>query len=329
MTDEEHMTAQLLRLAGGMPDPPADRAARVRDMVYREWCAIRRRRRMRRAAAGTVLLAAAACVAIVVWMNRPRLVTPPSIETILAVAERIQGEPLVRQAAGARADRRLTTSSPVRPDDTVTTDGTSRVALRTVDGTTVRIDRESRVRFLAPAVIEVLAGAAYVATADASHGFEIRTAMGSVHDIGTQFEVRVSETSLRLRVRAGAVEIRRGTRLTPAAAGTETTVTARGTTVRQIPAFGAEWAWTTDLAPPFAIDGRPLRAFLEHVAAEEGWTLRYADPAVADAAGRTILHGSVEGLRAEDALRVALATSGLEYRRQNGELLVLRPSAGR
>jgi ferric-dicitrate binding protein FerR (iron transport regulator) len=211
----------------------------------------------------------------------------------------------------------------------VTTDGTSRVALRTVDGTTVRIDRESRVRFLAPAVIEVLAGAAYVATADGSHGFEIRTAMGTVRDIGTQFEVRVSETSLRLRVRAGAVEIRRGTRLTPAAAGTETTVTARATTVRQIPTFGAEWAWTTDLAPPFAIDGRPLRAFLEHVAAEEGWTLRYADPAVADAAGRTILHGSVEGLRAEDALRVALATSGLEYRRQNGELLVFRPSAGR
>ena len=77
------------------------------------------------------------------------------------------------------------------------------------------------------------------------------------------------------------------------------------------------------------MEGRPLRAFLEHTAIEEGWTLRYADPAVAEAAGRIVLHGSVEGLRAEEALDVALATSGLEYRLRDGEILVSRPAPER
>ena len=37
MIDEEDVTAQLLRLAGAPPDPPADRAERVRQTVHREW----------------------------------------------------------------------------------------------------------------------------------------------------------------------------------------------------------------------------------------------------------------------------------------------------
>ena len=44
MIDEEDLTAQLLRLAGAPPDPPADRAERVRQTVHREWRADRRRR---------------------------------------------------------------------------------------------------------------------------------------------------------------------------------------------------------------------------------------------------------------------------------------------
>jgi hypothetical protein len=93
-----------------------------------------------------------------------------------------------------------------------------------------------------------------------------------------------------------------------------------------MPPYGPEWAWVATLASPFAIEGHSLRAFLEHTAAEEGWTLRYASPAVAEAADRILLHGSVDGLGAEDALEVALATSGLQYRLRDGELLVSRPS---
>jgi ferric-dicitrate binding protein FerR (iron transport regulator) len=321
MTDEEDVTAQLLRLAGARPDPPAERTARVREVVHREWLVGRRRRVVRRSAAIAVLGVAASLV-MAIWMNRPRPVAPPD-DRVVAIGQRIHGQPLIlRQSRHPAAPQPLTASSSVYPGDLIETDDLSRAALVAPDGSSVRIDRASRLRFLAPAVIEVVAGAAYVATSDRSQGFEVRTAMGTVRDLGTQFEVRKTETSLRVRVRSGTVELGRGASVTTAGAGTEAMVTSTGIAVRRMPAYGPEWAWTSDVAPAFAIEGRSLRAFLEHLAGEEGWILHYADAAVAEAAGRIILHGSVEGLQAEQSLGVALATSGLQYRLRAGELLV-------
>jgi len=327
MTDEEHVTAELLRLAGQALDPPAERTLRVREAVRREWHAHRRRRTLRRMTVGIALAGVAAMVVLAVWISRSGRVMTPAADIVVAVSERVQGQPLVLRGNG-HGDRRwpLAPASSVTADEMVATDAASRAALRTADGSSVRIDRASRVRFVGPGVIEVLDGAAYVATSDRSRGFEIRTPLGIVRDVGTQFEVRVSGSSVRLRVRTGAVTIRRGASVTPAGAGTEATVTSAGIAVRQVPAFGTEWSWASALAVPFAIDGRSLRAFLEHIVAEEGWRLRYADRELGDAAGRIILHGSVEGLGAEDALRVALATSGLRYRLADGELLVFRAS---
>jgi ferric-dicitrate binding protein FerR (iron transport regulator) len=213
--------------------------------------------------------------------------------------------------------------------DVIDTDTASRASLQVSDGTSVRIDRTSRVRFVSHSAIELLSGAAYVATSAGSRGLEVRTPMGAVRDAGTQFEVRLLGASLRVRVRTGRVELRRGTNVTAAAAGTEATLTTSGAAIRQVTPFGSEWAWTVGLAPTFSIEGRPLRVFLEHTAHEEGWTVRYSDRAAAEAAARIILHGSVDGLPAEEAIGVAMATGGLEYRLTPGDLVVSRPGEGR
>jgi len=321
MTDEEDVTARLLRLAGAPPDPPAERTVRVRAAVHRDWRALRRRRTMRDGAA-IGLLAAAASVTIAVWL-RGR-VDAPANPPAIAVAQRVQGRPVIgRPSRGADA-MPLAPSAPIYPDDVIDTDAESRVGLQLADGSSIRIDRDSRVRFVTSAVLQVMAGAVYVATADRSHGLEVRTTMGTLRDVGTQFEVRLTPARLRLRVRTGTVEIRRGTAIDTAAAGTEATITTTGIAVRPVPAYGSEWAWTTDMAPAFAIEGRTLESYLAHVAAEQGWTVRYADAAVAQAAARNILHGSVEGLSAEEALRVVLPTSGLDYGVRGGELSVSR-----
>jgi ferric-dicitrate binding protein FerR (iron transport regulator) len=327
MTEEE-VTAQLLRLAGAPADPPAERTARVREAVHREWLVGRRRRVVRRSGA-IALVGVAACLTLVIWMNRPHSMPLPS-NRVVAIGQRIEGQPLIlRQSRHPAASQPLTVSSPVYPGDLIQTDDLSRAALVATDGSSVRIDRSSRVRILTPAAIEVVAGAAYVATSKGSHGFEVRTAMGIVRDRGTQFEVRLTGSSLRVRVRSGAVEVGRGASITTAEAGTEAMVTSTGIAVRGVPTYGADWAWTSHLAPAYGIEGRSLGACLDHLAGEEGWTLRYADVAVAEAAGRTILHGSVEGLQAEQALEVALATSGLQYRLRDGELLVSRAADAR
>jgi ferric-dicitrate binding protein FerR (iron transport regulator) len=326
MNDEEDVTAQLLRMAGAPPDPPAERAARVRAAVHREWRTHRQRRMIRNGVA-IGLLAAAASLTVGVWI-RSRVETPLNAPGI-AVAHRIQGRPfIVRRSQGANP-MPLSMSTPIYPDDVIETDAESRVGLQVGDGSSIRIDQGSRVRLLTPVVLEVITGVAYVATADRSHGFEVRTTMGTLRDVGTQFEVRLTPSLLRLRVRTGTVEIRRGTVIDTAAAGTEATVTTNGIAVRPVPVYGFEWGWTTEVAPAFAIEGRTLGSYLQYLAAEQGWTLHYADPAVAEAATRNILHGSVEGLTAEDALSVVLATSGLEYRLRDGELSVSKGTMAR
>ena len=146
--------------------------------------------------------------------------------------------------------------------------------------------------------------------------------MGTVRDVGTQFEIRLGETSLRVRVRTGRVEIRRQDQILPMRAGSETTVTAKGVETRAVPVFGPEWSWTAALAPHFSIEGRTLQTVLDDVAREEGWTLHFSTPSIAESAARIVLHGSVEGLSAEDTVAVALATSNLQYRLRDGELLV-------
>jgi ferric-dicitrate binding protein FerR (iron transport regulator) len=327
MSDEEDVTAQLLRLAGAPPDPAAARAARVRAVVHREWQATRRRRTISRGAAITVLAAAASLlIAVLVQRSRP-VVAPP--DRVVATSERVQGVPLVVRQRQADAPIRLSGSMSIHVDDAIETDAVSRIALQASDGSSVRIDRDSRVRFVAPSVIEVVAGGLYVSTADGSHGFEVRTPLGGVRDVGTQFEVRLTTDSLRVRVRTGTVEIRRGAGIETAGAGTEATVTPSGVAVRQLAPYGAEWAWTSAIAPAFAIEGQSLRSVLDHLATEEGWSLRYDDGDVGNIVARVVLHGSVEGLSAEEALEVALATSGLQYRLHDGRLVVSKRAAAR
>ena len=88
MTDEEDVTAQLLRLAGAPSDPSAERSARVREVVRREWLVGRRRRMVRRGAV-IALLGVAASLVMAVWMNRPHSVAPPS-NRVVAIGQRIR-----------------------------------------------------------------------------------------------------------------------------------------------------------------------------------------------------------------------------------------------
>jgi ferric-dicitrate binding protein FerR (iron transport regulator) len=270
------------------------------------------------------VLAIAAALILALRINAPRD-TPRTFEPALATGERIEGAPVLRrQVDGRRETLPLSPATSLRAEDVIETDATSRAALRAMDGSSVRLDRVSRIRLVAPKVIELVEGAVYIATSEGSRGFEVRTAFGTVRDTGTQFEVRLRETSLRVRVRTGLVEIGRRDEVVPMRAGSEATVTSSRVDTQRLSTYGPEWNWTGALAPAFEIEGRTLHMFLDHVSREEGWTLSYADPTLAATASRIVLHGSVAGLRAEDALGVALATSGLQHRLDAGQLLVIR-----
>src|SRR5262249_34172922 len=146
----------------------------------------------------------------------------PMGETV-ATVERVEGE--ARRFPRTPGDRtvpaRLSPDDRLRTGEWVETGAAARAALRLSDGTSARLDTGSRARPLSATVIELAYGALYLDTGRDAKGLEVRTPLGTVHDIGTQFEVRLRDASLRVRVRTGIVELRRGDQSIPARPGTE------------------------------------------------------------------------------------------------------------
>jgi ferric-dicitrate binding protein FerR (iron transport regulator) len=314
--DPDQSTIRLLRLSGTRPPVPAARADRVRAAVHAEWkSSIRRRAVRRRLVFVSVMFAVLSAGAVL--LNRPWIVVDPRTDPVtgedIAVVERIDGG-----TAG------FSLNDVVRSGDWIETDDKTRVALRFLDGTSLRLDAGSRLRPLAPAVVELSRGAVYIDTGPESGRFEVRTALATARDIGTQFEVRVIDESVRLRVRTGAVELTDRGRSLTGREGTEIMWSGAGVVSRSIVPHGPDWEWTALVAPPMHIEGVALADFLARVGREHGIRVRYADPRLHREAEAIILHGSVDGLSWPDAVDVAIRTSGLRHRLESASLLVLR-----
>ena len=317
----------MLHLAGPRAAPPDLRLARVRSHVQAHWRVARRRRRVRRAAVWTGIAAAAAT--LVMFISRFGGSPAPAPATLAAASVARIGGPhgAAYRVTPAGAVRPLAVDEALAVGETIETGEPGRVALRFADGTSVRLDVSSRAALVEARAIELLKGAIYIDTGASAQRLEIRTPVGTARDIGTQFEVRLMDAKLRLRVRTGAVELSDRIRSVTGHAGTEILFSASEAESRPLAPFGAEWQWTVDVAPPIDIEGLALSTYLERLAREQGWTVQYVDSTLARDAGRIILHGSVAGLAPADALEVAIGTSGLAYRLDNGQLVVSRETS--
>lgn len=322
---DEGDVRDALREAGPRPEIPLEDLAAVASAAREEWLRVaRERRRSRR-----IAWAAAAALAILVagflsWRLRSVPPAPALPSTAIASVERVAGEALAGGETPLAAGVEL-------PTGAVLTTGAppakaSSVALRLASGPSVRLDSGSRVRLVSPVLLALESGALYVDSRGVP--LDVRTPFGSVHDRGTQFEIRLfaaQAAALRVRVREGRVEVRGGAAPLQAAAGDELTLHADGRTSRaRIDPASAEWSWAAAAAAPPAIEGRPLAEVLEWVARETGRRLVYADAQLAAEAARVRLHGSIAELSPADALEVVLAGSGLRSRIEGGVLKVER-----
>jgi ferric-dicitrate binding protein FerR (iron transport regulator) len=310
---EEAMTEHLLRLGGMRAQVPPDREDRVRRAVLDECRDVARARLVRRRTVTVAVgLSMAAAAVVAVRVGLPRVMTPP-VSPIVARVERVEG-----------TGGRFSPADTVRIGDQIETGAADRVSLRLSERVSLRLDHGSHARLLSARSIELAAGAIYVDSGAESPDLEVSTSFGIVRDIGTQFELRLDASSLRVRVRSGVVEVQRGAQVSSARPGVELTLSLEGATTRTVAPYGPEWAWAARLGPPFEIEGRPLGAFLEHLCREQGWTLAYSDAKLEREASGIILHGSTEGLQPSDALEIVLATTGLTHCFKDGELVVTR-----
>jgi FecR-like protein len=306
---------RLLNIAGPRPEPSASAAERVRAAVHDEWQREVASRRFLRRVYAAASVAAAAMLAAVVFLFLPRTTPRPApFAGPVASLERTTGTVHVRGIDGSirvavAGDRIEATSEIETADD-------SRAAFRLIDGSSVRIDSGSRVKFERHRSFTLEHGAMYV---DATRsGIEIRTRYGVARDIGTRFEVRLRNAVVDVRVRDGIVTFDRGGQVH---AGEQLRVTPEGSLSRSvISRYGGDWEWTMDIAPPFALDGKTVAEFVQWAEGETGLSAKYRSAAVQRLASSTVLHGSVRELRPDVACTAILPTAGLRCTAHDGLL---------
>jgi ferric-dicitrate binding protein FerR (iron transport regulator) len=299
-TNSDDAIGALVRLAGRRETVPEDVAARVRAAVHDEWMqTIGRRRRTRWIGSA----AAVAAAAVIVFITRMTTSPQPA-----PVAPRVV-------VAGGQTNGAVIYANDVYE---VANGNTASLAWGSA---TLRLDSGTRVRIASPSELTLERGAVYVDSNGA--GVLVRTPMGNVRDIGTQFEVRLTSDRMRVRVREGRVDLQRGAMTQTAGPGIELDADARGgVTPYRIAPNGAEWEWVLRAAPPIHLDGRTLAEVVTSVTRDEGLKPVWFDEAAQNAATMR-LHGDVP-LTPEEALDTALVASGLTSRTDGDRLIIKR-----
>ena len=310
----------LLELTGGRPGVPADREQRVRDHIRGEWQAqVAVRRRRRRQLVGGMLAAAATIAAVALLAIRGTV--PPE----LARVDRVHAD------TTATAAVTLAAGTALRQGRTLETPRGVRLALSLRSGHAIRLDQQSRLELAGPSTLILDRGTIYVASAEGGYDdveprpIVIETPHGSVHEVGTRYEVRVDDgdAELSVRVRQGVVELRRSRVETVRVAASERADLRDGEVVRDaIRDHDPAWGWVWRVAEPISLDGRTLSDFLQWSAAELSLRTVYADPALAAEARAIELSGSIEGMSLDEAIRSVLTTCNLEHRIEGSELIV-------
>jgi ferric-dicitrate binding protein FerR (iron transport regulator) len=313
---EPDAMGELIRAAGRREDPPESAYRKVFGAAHSAFRA-KASERSRRHAFVWAAAASVAVAAIVVLMRWD----PISLQRpVVASVDRIVGSVEVAYQGGWRPLGE--TGGRITRDTRLRTLPGSSAALIIDGGDSLRLAADTELQFDGPRSLRLDRGSVYLdIRASMGTGVRIATPAGTVRDLGTQFELRVADSSLRLRVREGRVEIDRAGQQLVGAAGEQLDIDAFGNVARSSIAADSDlWKWAEMLAPAPDIEGRPASELLAWVARETGLALHYSDQAVQQRAASVRLHGNIRHLAPLDALDVMLATTDLDYDLSEGRI---------
>lgn len=321
--EPEDSVATLLRLAGERMAPRAEPMERARAAAHAAWGKMLERESARRSVprawGWAIGLAAAASVVLAVVLFRAPDADAPAVATV----ERIEGTVLMEPADDAPVALRAGTQIAAGARF-VTRDG--RLAL-SLGSFSIRVDRGSTLE-LGDGELTLQQGAIYVDTGAAAavpSTLRIVTPEGEVRHLGTQYQVLVQGEKTVVRVREGNVRIdRRDDTHAERVDANEEVVLVRGQSAvrRPVSAHGPEWRWSTEIAPPFDIEGRSLAELLAWLTRENGWQLEYATATARGAAAEVLLHGGRATAASPETLTRIAAITGFSFSAEDGVLRV-------
>jgi ferric-dicitrate binding protein FerR (iron transport regulator) len=316
--------ARLLKAAGARPQPDPDRKAAYRQMLHGEWRRATAPRRHRQVVWWLAAAAGIAAVLAVGWLRPYGIGSGTVANDVVGHVVRTEGAVRSSLTSDASASRDVVDGAQIRTRSVLETTSTGRIALALGTGTSVRLDRDTRVVVVAERSLVLERGAIYVdADSQRTGPVEIQTTHGDVRDIGTQFQVRIEGAAMRVLVREGEVLINGARSQMTARAGEALFVAGNGMAERTtISPYASEWRWASQVAPLFDLEGSTVQRFLDWVAREKGWRWRFVDDDTSRRAADIVTHGSIEGYTPEEALDIVLPTCGLSYIRDGDEVVV-------
>ena len=310
--DPDAVVRDLLRHARPA-NVDAARAARVRTAVHAAWKdSARGTRHWKRAFA--LAAAAVLCVAIA-----------------LTVVDRMR-ERGIPPAAAPIASTLFATGEVVFALNDISTNG-GRAAIALPNGVELRLDSNTAITIDSGRRVSLTRGAIYLDSSNrkgSPEPIEIVARGTVIRDIGTRYEVRLSEQELRVRVRDGRVEVSSAFGMREADRGGQLSVTSSGIVSGRASTSGADWDWIVRATRSPQLEGRPLPEFLAWAEREGGRPIRFADPALERANAATIVYGAIERLTVEEAIDVVLASCGLARRTDDNIITIVAapPEAG-
>ena len=302
--DRDDTMRDLLR----QPRPEAvdaARAARVRRAVHAAWRDTANRtgiwqRRVAITAAAALVFAVA--LTLVNWLRE-------------------RGAP---QATAPIASTLFATSEVVFQGTAITTNG-GRAAIGLPNGVELRLDSDTVITVDTERRVSLTRGASYLDSSNRKgppEPVEIVARGTVISDIGTRYQVRLSDQELRVRVRDGRVQVASAFGTREADRGGQLRVTPSGILAGRTPTSGADWDWIVRAMRPPQLEGRPLTEFLAWAERDGGRPIRFADPALERATAATIVYGAIDRLTVEEALDVVLPSCGLA-RRTDGDVITI------
>jgi ferric-dicitrate binding protein FerR (iron transport regulator) len=313
---------ELFRHASVRERPPLENEQAIRQALHAEWSGMTRHRKQRRV---VVAWAAAASVffAVIVGLNLVQSPESGGPAMQLATVEKLTGTVLV-QPPREQATQSPAVSAALEAGQRILSAGNSRMAIRWLNGESIRLDENTELRLDSTGEIDLLAGRIYVDTAEAGPTAElaITTPAGLVRHLGTRYMTAVSADGTSVSVREGQVMLEAQGVESVADRGEQLKVTASGAhSLEMISTYGSLWQWTEELAPAFSSDGRSMADFLNWVARESGREVEFASPEAEKVANDTLLRGQVE-MEPMRALTVVMQTSDLAPEISAGTIVV-------
>lgn len=300
---------ELLQQVGARAEPSVEVEREVFAAAHAEWRSLVEERQRKRRFMVSGMAAGFALIVLVATFGLQLTVTPAHpIATLL----RVEGGLAIDGERGAL--RTGTAGGAIVAGERLTTDRTGRVALDIGPGVSLRLDRETVVRFAANDRVTLEAGTVYVDSppSDAAVPLTIESRAGSIRHVGTQYLVRDARPEVEISVREGRILVTNSAGTSAGEAGEQLRVTESGQITRaRIAATDETWTWAESMAPTFDINERSLASFLAWVARETGRELVYQSPEARVAATGIKLHGSIRGLDLDTALAAVLSTTQL------------------